>query len=141
MSVNNTTKNSEIPLLSNIKEILYNSVDKYKDNIAFTIKIKKGENVEYINKTYESFLNDINSFGASLYCLGLKSGRVAIMGKNRYEWAVAYLSNLLGGIISIPIDKDLQLGELEDSLIRSKAKALVFDKAHKELIDEIKKRN
>ena len=85
MSVNNTTKNSEIPLLSNIKEILYNSVDKYKDNIAFTIKIKKGENVDYINKTYESFLNDINSFGASLYCLGLKSGRVAIMGKNRYE--------------------------------------------------------
>lgn len=141
MLVNGVAKNSEIPLLNNIKEILYNSVDEYKNNIAFTIKIKNGEDIKYLNKTYEAFLKDVNSFGAGLYSLKLKGARIAIMGKNRYEWAVAYLSNLLGGMVSVPIDKDLQLGELEDSLIRSQAKAIVFDKAHKDLINEIKMRN
>ena len=53
--------------------------------------------------------------------------RVAIIGKNRYEWALAHISNLLGGIVSVPLDKDLQYDELERSLIRSKADAVVFD--------------
>ena len=133
-------KTKEVPMFSNIKEVLYNSVKLYKDNIAFTIKHKDENKVEYEHKTYKDFLEDINSFGSSLYNLGLKDSRIAVMGRNRYEWAVAHLSNLLGGIVSVPLDKELQLGELEDSLIRSKVKAIVFDGKYKELMESIKER-
>ena len=47
----------------------------------------------------------------------------------------------MGNMISIPIDKELQLEELEDSLIRSKAKAIVFDEKYVDKIQEIIKRN
>lgn len=124
----------------NIKEIIYNSVKLYKSNIAFTSKIKNEENkIEYINHTYEDLLNDINAFGSSLYKLGLKNKRVAVIGHNSYEWAVAHLSNLLGGIVSVPLDKGLQLGELENSLIRSEVEAIVFDEKISELIETIAK--
>ena len=43
-----------------------------------------------------------------------------------------------GGIISIPLDKDLQYEELESSLIRSKADAIVFDEKLLDLILQIK---
>lgn len=59
--------------------------------------------------------------------MGLKNKRIAIVGRNRYEWVLAHLTNLLGGIVSIPLDKDLQIDELENSLIRSKADAVIFD--------------
>lgn len=124
----------------NIKELLYNSAKLYKNNIAFTSKIKnEGNKIEYINHTYEDLLNDINAFGSSIYKLGLKNKRVAVIGHNSYEWAVAHLSNLLGGIVSVPLDKGLQLGELENSLIRSEVEAIVFDEKISELIETIAK--
>lgn len=43
-------------------------------------------------------------------------------------------------MVSVPLDKELQIGELEDSLIRSKAKAIVFDGKYKDIITEIKNR-
>ena len=129
----------DVPIFNNIKEVIYNSVKLYRDNIAFVTKIKKENKiVEYINHTYQNFLDDINSFGTALYALELKGKRVAIVGRNRYEWAVAHISNLFGGIVSVPIDKELQLSELEDSLIRAKVDAIVFDEKYEENIDIIK---
>lgn len=122
----------------NIREIIYNSAKKYSQNIAFTIKHQENKKVEYENITYKKLLEDVNSFGTSLFKLGAKTERVAIIGKNRYEWAVAHLANLLGGIVSVPLDKDLQYEELETSLIRSKAKIIVFDEKLKDMIEEIK---
>ena len=129
----------DVPVFNNIKEVIYNSVKLYKDNIAFVTKVKKEDkSVQYINHTYQNLLDDINAFGTSLYKLGLKGKRVAICGRNRYEWAVAHISNLFGGIISVPIDKELQLNELEDSLIRAKIDAIVFDEKYEENITTIK---
>lgn len=134
-------KRKNIEKFENIKEIIYHSATVYSDNIAFSTKIKNSGNVEYINHTYSDLLEDINSFGTALYRHGLQNKRVAIVGHNSYEWAVAHLSNLLGGIVSVPLDKGLQLGELESSLIRSRVQAIVFDEKLKDVIKEIKRNN
>lgn len=134
-------KEKDIKKYKNIKEIIYNSVNIYKNNIAFTSKVQTKDNITYINHTYKDLLEDINAMGTALYDLGLKNKKVAIIGKNCYQWAVAHLSNLLGGIISVPLDKGLQVGELESSLIRSEAEAIFFDPKLKDEIEEIKKNN
>lgn len=131
-------KEQTIIKFDNIKDLLYHSANIYADNTAFTTKIKDGKNVKYINHTYINLLEDINCFGTALYKLGLQSRRVAVVGHNCYEWATAHLANLLGGIVSVPLDKGLQIGELEDSLIRSEAEAIVFDEKLKEVVEEIK---
>ena len=131
-------KEQTIIKFDNIKDLLYHSANTYADNIAFTTKIKNGKEVEYINHTYTNLLEDINYFGTSLYKLGLQGKRSAVVGHNCYEWAVAHLSNLLGGIVSVPLDKGLQIGELEDSLIRSEVESIVFDEKLKDIIEEIK---
>ena len=124
---------------NNIKEVILNSVSLYGDNIAYVTKVKKDKaNVQYINHTYNDLLNDIYCFGTGLYKLGLKNSRVAVCGRNSYKWVVSHLSNLMGGIVSVPIDKELQLNELEESLIRSNVEALVFDEKYKDNIIKIK---
>lgn len=124
----------------NIKEILYNSAEKYNEKTAFVIKNKIGKEINYTNISYTQLLKDVNSLGTALYSIGLQNKRIAIIGKNRYEWEITNLSNLLGSIVSIPLDKDLQIDELENSLIRSKANAIVFDPKQQEKIEEIKQR-
>lgn len=125
---------------NSIKDIIYNSVKLYPGHIAFVTKIIKNKTVEYKNTTYKKLLDEINALGTALYGLGLKGKRIAICGRNRYEWALAHLSCLLGGMVSVPLDKELQVDELEDSLIRSKAEAIVFDPKFEEKIKTIKER-
>lgn len=125
----------------NVKQIIYNSAKKYENQIAFVIKHQENKKVSYENITYKQFLEDINKFGTALYNMGLKGKRVAIIGKNRYEWVLAHFANLLGAIVSVPLDKDLQYDELESSIIRSKADCIIFDEKLEEKIKKIKNEN
>ena len=123
-----------------IKGIIYNSAKQYANNIAFILKHKKDKEVTYENITYKKLLQDINAFGTKLYEMGFKNKRIAIVGRNRYEWVVAHLANVLGGIVSVPLDKELQVDELESCLVRSKADVVVFDEKYIDNIKEIEKR-
>jgi len=125
----------------NIKEIIYHSAEVYARNIAFKIKHKEEKQTNYEDVTYERLLKDVNKLGTAFYNMGLKAKRIAIIGKNRYEWAISHLANLLGGIVSVPLDKDLQYEELETSLIRSKADCIVFDEKLTPIIKQIQDNN
>lgn len=125
----------------NIKEILYYTANKYNKKTAFIVKNKNNKGVTYKNISYKELLKEVNKLGTGFFNLGLKGKRVAIVGRNRYEWVLAHLANLLGGIVSIPLDKELPLEELESCIKRSKADALVFDEKYTDVIEEIKQRN
>ncbi len=121
-----------------VKELITATSETYKDDVAFRVKIKQGKDPEYIDHTYKDFIENVNSLGANLYDSGFKGGRIAIIGRNQYYWVVTHLACLFGGIVSVPIDKELPLGEMEDSLIRAGADAVVFDVKNKEQIEQIK---
>ena len=93
----------------NLKEIIYNAVKKFGNDKAFILKHKEGKNIKYENITFKKFLEDVNGLGTKLFKLGYKNKRVAIVGRNRYEWVLAYIAGLLGGIVVVPLDKELQL--------------------------------
>ena len=121
-----------------VKELITATSETYKDDVAFRVKIKQGKDPEYIDHTYADFIENVNSLGANLYDSGFKGGRIAIIGRNQYYWVVTHLACLFGGIVSVPIDKELPLGEMEDSLIRAGVDAVVFDVKNKDQIEQIK---
>ncbi|MBR5386677.1 MAG: AMP-binding protein [Clostridiales bacterium] len=121
-----------------IKELISATSDQYKDDIAFRVKIKPGKEPEYKDYTYADFIENVNAVGACYYNRGFKGGRIAIIGRNQYYWVVAHLACLFGGIVSVPIDKELPVGEMEDSLVRAEVDAVVFDVKNKEQIEQIK---
>ena len=128
----------EYPVFDNIKQVIYYSIEKYPNNIAFKIKKKNGNDIKYIDITYTDFINQVNNLGTGLFALGLKGKRIAILSKNRYEWALSYVSLLLGGIIAVPLDKGLTDIEIESSIIRSKVDAIIYEEKYAEIIDKIK---
>ncbi len=125
----------------NIKELIYHSAEEYGNNTAFILKKKEDKKIEYKNISYKKLLEEVNYLGTKLFDLGYQNKRIAIVGRNRYEWILAHLANLLGGIVSIPLDKEMQVEELENCLQRSKADMLIFDEKYIANIEEIKKRN
>ena len=121
-----------------IKELILSTSALYKDDVAFRVKTKAGKNPEYKDYTYADFLENVNAVGTAFYESGFKGGRIAMIGRNQYYWVVPHLACLFGGIVSVPIDKELPLGEMEDSLVRAEADAVVFDVKYKEQIEKIK---
>ena len=124
----------------NIRDLINNSVKLYPSNIAFKIKHKDGKNVSYTNITYTNFQNDINYVGTGLQKLGYKDKRIAVIGKNCYEWAVTYYAVINGLGVIVPLDKGLPKEEIESLLIRSKADMIVFEKSYEDSINEIFKK-
>lgn len=129
----------DYPLFDNIKEVIYHSVKKYSENIAFKIKEKDKEKTRYIDITYKEFLNQVNNFGTGLFSLGLDGKKIAILSKNRYEWVLSYVSILLGGMIAVPLDKGLTDVEIENSLLRGKVDAVIYENKYEDIIEKVRK--
>lgn len=124
-----------------IREYINNAIKKFPNNNAFILKNKVNNTVNYTNISYTKFGKDIKAFGTALINLGLENKRIAIIGKNRYEWAIAFVSTLCGVGITVPLDKGLPEQEIALSLERSKADAVVFEDEYSEIIKNIQKEN
>lgn len=117
-----------------IKEMLENSVKNYPNNIAFYEKKDK----EYYGITYKQLYEDVIAFSNYLYMQGFEDKNIAVIGKNSYEWAVAYLATMNGLGTVVPLDKELTKEELENSLGRLEIAALVYSKDQANKIDDSK---
>lgn len=122
----------------NIREIIKNAVKEYPDNNAFILKETNGKDVEYKNITYKQMDKQIDCLGTLLVSKGLKGKRIAVIGKNCYEWVISYLAVLNGTGIVVPLDKGLPENEIESSLIRSSAEAIIFEDDYMDMIKNIK---
>ena len=126
---------------NNIKEVVDYAIKTYPEYTAFTIKNKKENKISYRKVTYKELGNEINYLGTALISLGLKDKRIAVIGKNRYEWALGYLATLNGVGVVIPLDKGLPEQEIIDSLKRSEADAIIFESNLSEIMEKIRKEN
>lgn len=123
--------------ITDLKDMLNKSYDKYKNKVAFKYKIGKNE-IKTI--TYKEFIDDVNGLGTQLMKMGLLGKRIAVISENRYEWAVAYLATACGVGVIVPLDKSLPANELESLIVRSGVEAIFYSKKYDEIMQDIKQR-
>ena len=136
-----TRKLYEANKLNTICDYINRGINDYPNNIAFIVKNKKDKDISYTKVSYKEFGDDLKYLGTSLINLGLEGKRIAIIGKNKYEWALSYFSILNGVGIAVPLDKGLPPEEIKSLLQRSKAEAIIFDKDYAQTIKEISAEN
>ncbi len=115
---------------SDIREMLTSVAEKYPHENAFITK----KNGEYKYISYKALRREIDLLGTALYYEDLPRRRIAIIGKNSYEWMLSYLSVLCGAGMAVPLDKGLAEEEIERLLYRSECDCLIFDKAFSETV-------
>lgn len=113
--------------ITDLKDMLEQSAKLFGENDAFWLKTPNGG---YKGVTYRDFKHDVDSLGTALINLGLKDKFIAVIGENRYEWCLTYLSAANGAGIIVPLDRELPLPELENLIIRSNASAIIFSGKH-----------
>ncbi len=126
--------------LHSFRELLEDSAKKYGDKNAFIIKEKIEKNPKYKYISYNKLKEDVDSFGQGLISIGLKGKRIAIIGKNSYEWGLTYLTVLSSVGISVPLDKGLKQDEIESLISRSNADCIVFDDKYIDIMNDVKQK-
>jgi len=125
----------EVLEVTDLKDMLNKTGKLYGDRPGYKIKIGEGE---YKTYTHKEIRDMINYLGTALISLGLKGKRIAVIGENRYEWELAYLSVVCGTGIIVPLDKSLPENELEELIERSEVEAIFYSKKYQEVIEKIK---
>ena len=121
--------------INDLKEMLNKTGKLYADRPAYKFKVEEGKYQIY---THKEIRDMINNLGTALINLGLKGKRIAVIGENRYEWEIAYLSIVCGTGIVVPLDKSLPANELELLIERSNIEAIFYTKKYSDIIQNIK---
>ena len=125
----------EIIEISNLKDMFNKTKNLYIDKPAYQIRSESGK---YKTITHSEVRNIVDNLGTALIDIGLKNKRIAIIGENRYEWEIAYLSIVCGTGIVVPLDKSLPENELNALIERSEVEAIFYSKKFEDVLTKIK---
>ena len=120
--------------ITDLKDMLKKSGEKYGEKIAYKIRQENG----YKEITHSEVRKMVDGLGTKLIDMGLKDKRIAVIGENRYEWEIAYLSIVCGIGTVVPLDKSLPENELESLIERSKAEAIICSQKYVEILKKTK---
>ena len=123
-------KNKEkapIKPFSSIREMLWMAVNEDGEKIAYKFKNPDGTVREV---TYIEFHQTVEALGAALTEMGFGSSHMAIVSENRYDWIVAYLTDLCSAGVFVPIDRQLTTKEKLHLLTDSESEVVFFSKQY-----------
>ena len=121
----------DVARINSIQDMVLNSSKNFGPKLAL-----EDLNDTPINRvTFRELLENILKFGSALKELGIKERtHVAIMGENRVQWSIAFLTGMCFNYVLVPIDKNLTRNEVMNILHESDAEAIVFSGSYASMI-------
>lgn len=122
--------------IDSIQDMLIKSADLYKDKLALedltTYPISK--------LSYKELLDQVLRFGKGLENLGIKpKTHISLIGENRVQWGVAYLTAMTFNHVIVPIDKNLSVNEILNIIHESDSEVIIFSETFAPMLKESKK--
>jgi len=95
--------------ICDLRDLLLQVSRRYHSRIALQSK-KDGV---WVSLTYRELGERVLQSAAGFSSWDLEKGdRVAVLSPNRTEWALSYLAVVTSGLVAVPVDKDLTIGEI-----------------------------
>ncbi len=118
--------------ITDLKDMLYKATEKFSKKPAFKVKDENGKIKEI---SYEQFKNDVEALGTAMIKAGLQNKKIAVIGKNSYQWSLAYMASVIVGVV-VPLDKELHIDDIANFLNISESEAVFGDNKYIEVIKE-----
>ena len=126
-------KISKVPIITSLQDMIIQSAHRHGDKLA----------LEDLNDTpipklsYRALLKTILQFGTALRALGIKErAHIAVIGENRVQWAVSYLTMACFNYVVVPIDRNLSKNEVLNVIHESDAEAVIFSSQYEQIFIE-----
>lgn len=120
----------DVPKIDSIQSMLINSKKTFPQRIA----LKDLAETPIPELSYFELFNTILKFGAALKNLNIEERtHIGIIGENRVQWAVAYLTSMLFNYVIVPIDRNLKEHEVYNIIHESEAEVVIFSAGYSEM--------
>jgi len=124
-----------VPLITSVRDMLFKSAGEFSDKIA----LEDLSETPIRKVTFNQLLENVLKFGSSLNKLNLpERTHIAIIGENRVQWGIAYLTGMVFDYVVVPIDRNLPEQDIINIIHESEAEAIIFTNTYDELMRDKK---
>lgn len=125
----------EVPKIESLQDMVLQSARRYGPKIA----LEDLNDTPLKRLTYRELLDNILLLGSALKQLGLKErSHVALIGENRVQWSLSYLTLMCFNYVIVPIDKNLTTNEIMNIIHESDSEAIIFSGSFASIIADAK---
>ncbi len=125
--INQPHLNRVAPRSSDVLDLI-DHIESHGDKVMFRYFVGR----EILSMTYAEFYVMVHECAAALDAMGLKGERVAVIGDTSPQWICTYIAALAAGCVVVPMDKELDVGEVCKFLDSVEARAIVYSKSFNE---------
>ena len=122
-----------VPRINTVQEMILNSSREFGSKIA----MEDLSPTPLGKVTFDEMLDNILRLGAALKDLGVKERtHIAVIGENRVQWSLTYLTAMAFNYVVVPIDRNLTSNEILNIIYESGSEVIFFTKSFNNLMDE-----
>jgi len=124
---------NNVPVITSVQDLVLRSARVYGDKLA----LEDLKEYPIPRLTYSSLLRHILKLGSALRALGVKErSHIAVIGENRVQWSLSYLTCMCFNYVVVPVDRALTSNEILNILHESDATAVIYSDAFEPLLRE-----
>lgn len=122
--------------IDDMRSLVEEAAQNFSDSIAISYKNNSSDK-EVQKVTFTQWRDDVRNLGTALIADGLREEKIAIVGENSYGWCCSFFGVMAIGSVTVPVDKELPIDDIDGIITTTSCKALIFGKTAESKIQEL----
>lgn len=119
--------------IDDMRSLVEESAQNFPDRVAISYKVNYWDK-EVKKVTFTEWREDVKNLGTALISNGLREENIAIIGENSYGWCCSFFAVMAVGSVTVPVDKELPLDDIDGIIGATESKAVIFGKSAEDKI-------
>ena len=135
------SKNKNYPIyqttfIDDMRSLVEEAAQNFPDSTAISYKDKPSDKTVK-RVSFPQWRDDVRHLGTALIAKGLREENIAIVGENSYGWCCSFFAVMAVGSVTVPVDKELPVQDIDGIISATGAKAVIFGKTAEDKIKEL----
>lgn len=122
--------------IDDMRSLVEEAAQNFPENIAISYKENYWDK-EVRKVTFAQWRDDVRNLGTALISHGLREKNIAIIGENSYGWCCSFFGVMAIGSVTVPVDKELPIEDIDGIISTTECKAVIFGKASEAKIKDL----
>ena len=124
--------------IDDMRSLVEEAAQNFTDSIAISYKDKPTDK-EVRKVSFLQWRDDVRNLGTALIANGLREENIAIVGENSYGWCCSFFAVMAIGSVTVPVDKELPVEDIDGIITTTGCKAVIFGKTTEDKIKTLLK--
>ena len=122
--------------IDDMRSLVEEAAQNFTDSVAISYKENYSDK-EVKKVTFTQWRDDVRNIGTALVADGLREEKIAIVGENSYGWCCAFFGVMAIGSVTVPVDKELPIEDIDGIITTTDCKAVIYGKTAEPRIQEL----